>query len=137
MYVKLKTLGIMKRTKISMKRKNFKKPQSIILAKAVPNPKYKHLQCIQDVALIALFSGKKVSFAQIDKKGQRSVSTRFIRWLFENDQEGKRITDRPWRRANNPEFYAVLNRHKKKYNPIFKKLTIHEIKKSWNVQSKI
>lgn len=108
----------MKRTKFS----NSRKPQIKIIAKAVPNPDYIYLTNIKDVSLIAIQNNKKISFAQIDNTGQRTVSEDYIKWLFENDFAQKRIKDRPWMRKNNPEFYVVLQRHRKKYNPIFKKL---------------
>jgi len=91
-----------------------------ILAIARPNIKYRWYNCISMIILQAHLNDKRIAYYEIYQgRLPRRVPEQLVEELF---PANIRLKDRPFLAKENPDFYAVLNRHKKRYKVAYQKL---------------
>lgn len=91
------------------------------LTEAHPNKGYRWYRSFLNCRLEACISpAGKITFYEVYGQEHRvKVKEEAVKKLFPTDT---RRTNRPFLHSQNPNFYAVLMRHRKKYKPIFEKL---------------
>lgn len=90
-----------------------------LLATATPNKRYRWYGSLADVHLEARLVNTRLHFYEVSPYRQRQIGESLVKALF---PEQIRIRERPFLKDNNPEFFAILHRHRKKYRPTYLKL---------------
>ena len=95
---------------------------------AKPNPMYRWYNNFREVEFFAeVTDGRNVTFHLVENTKIKQVSQQFVREFFPED---KRLKDRPFTRKDNPDFYAVLYRNRKRYHQIFETLLKPKFKRT-------
>jgi len=87
-----------------------------ILATAKPNQKYRWHKNIDFVIQARI--NNKIRYYEVADGRENCISEELVKLLFPNGM----IKDRPFLAKENPDFYVVLNRNKKRYKDNFNKL---------------
>jgi hypothetical protein len=94
--------------------------KSRLLATATPSMQYRwYKHNFRDVTLEARLVNNKVIFYEVNGTSQRCISERIVHALF---PIGTLVKNQPFRKEENRDFYAVLNRHRKRYQEKFNQL---------------
>jgi len=93
--------------------------EQIILATAYPSKRYHWWRNFNGVTLEARLVGGRVQFYEVCNGQSRQISEDIVRDLF---PVGCRIKDQPFLKKQNEDFYAVLNRYRKKYHETFNQI---------------
>lgn len=99
-----------------------------VLAIAYPNAKYEHIANLSDVFIEACMIDDRIVYIEKHTKKQDwicEVKEETVRDLFRSIERPEK--ERPFLKENNLNFYAVLNRERKKYNKIFRTLKFNAL----------
>ena len=88
-----------------------------LLATATKNKRYRWRRNIT-FTLEARLVGNQVRYYEITSMYESCLSEEIVQTLFPNGM----IKDRPFSAKENPDFYAVLYRYKKRYKELYRKL---------------
>jgi len=94
-----------------------------VIATAFPNPAYENIQSLRDIFIEACINETKIVYIEKHTKNPNwvtEVKEETVRDLFFTINRSEK--ERPFLKENNQNFYAVLNRERKKYNKIFRTL---------------
>lgn len=86
------------------------------IARAFPNPRYEHYNNLKNITLEARLVNDRIMFYEVngEKERQYCLSTDTVRDLFAPDK--RFLKERPFlERKPNEDFWAVLNRHRRRY----------------------
>lgn len=85
-----------------------------VLAVAHPNPIYQHSNNFLNITIEAQLENNRIHFKEIDHRRKTSflLSEERVKSLF---PIGEAASHQPFLLRNNRDFYAVLNRHRRKF----------------------
>jgi len=100
---------------------------NMLITIAKPNPKYRWYNTTKFILQVHYNNGRVYYYEVSDDRPPKLLREETVKALF---AEGKRIKDRPFMKTGNTDFYCVLYRHRKRYQPIFKKLISKPLKRT-------
>lgn len=93
-----------------------------VLATAFPNATYEHIHSLRDVFIeVCINDDNEIVYIEKHTKKPEwiaQIKEETVRDLFFTIERSEK--ERPFLKENNMDFYAVLNRERKKYNKMFR-----------------